>query len=222
MIQVFKFLAVYVVPIFEFTPVLVGILNYKYLNTPLKIIFYFTLLYALMDSLNSVMAVIFHQQSKPYVDTLAVLDFPLISAFYMLVLSKRWKSAIIILLIAYYLLWIIDYWFLEKNNPMNIYPLALQSVLTMLYAIVYMSQQTQANIEEQWSTNPVNWISSGLLIYCASAVILTLFYDLMLKVKLSLTVFTVLWEINTLAIVVQFILIAIGIYKCRHSQIISL
>ncbi|MGN6180030.1 MAG: hypothetical protein ACTHNW_12660 [Mucilaginibacter sp.] len=168
------------------------------------------------------MAIIYHQQSKPYVDTLAVLDFPFISAFFIQVLSKKWKTTIIIFLIVYYLLWIADYWFLEKNNPMNIYPLALQSGLTMLYAIVYISQQTQANIEEQWSTNPINWISSGLLIYCASAVILTLFYNLMLKVNLNVTVFIILWEINTLAIVVQFILIAIGIYKCKHSQTISL
>lgn len=222
MVQVLKFLAVYIIPFFEFTPVLIGVLNYKYLNTPLKLILYFVLLYATMDSLNSVMAVFFHQQSKPYVDILAVLDFPLISAFYMLILNKKWKTTIIILLIAYYLLWIADYWFLEVNNPMNIYPLALQSILTMLYAVIYMSQQTQANIEAQWSANPVNWISSGLLIYCASAVMLTLFYDLMLKANLSLTVFTILWEINTLAAVVQFILISIGIYKCRHPQTISL
>lgn len=222
MVHVLRFLVVYVVPFLEFIPVLVGILNYKYLSAPLKIIFYFALLYATMDSLNSVMAIIFHQQSKPYVDMLAVLDFPFVSAFYMLVLNKKWKTAIIILLVAYYLLWIADYWFLEVNNPMNIYPLALQSILTMLYAIIYMSQQTQTNIEEQWSTNPVNWVSSGLLIYCASAVILTLFYDLMLKMNLSMTVFTILWGINTLAMVVQFILISIGIYKCRQPQIISL
>jgi len=222
MTAVLRFLVVYIIPFLEFIPVVVGILNYKHLSTPFKIIFYFALLYATMDSLNSVMAIIFHQQSKPYVDMLAVLDFPLISAFYMLVLNKKWKRTIIILLTVYYLLWIVDYWFLEVNNPMNIYPLALQSILTMLYAVIYMSQQTQTNIEEQWSANPVNWVSSGLLIYCASAVILTLFYDLMLQMNLSITVFNVLWGINTLAAVVQFILISIGIYKCRQPQTISL
>jgi len=222
MVSAFKFAGVYIIPFFEFIPVLVGILNYKYLNKPLKIIFYFSILYVLMDSLNSVMAVIFHQQSKPYTDTLAILEFPVISAFYMQVLNKKWKTPIIILLAVYYLLWIADYWFIEANSPMNVYPLALESILIMLYAVVYINQQTQTNIEEQWSTNPINWISSGFLIYCASYVLLTLFYNLMLEKHVNLSFFIFLWKINTLAAVIQVILISIGIYKCRQSQTISL
>lgn len=216
MVYILKLIDVYIVPLFKFIPIIVGIRNYKYLTTPLKIIFYFAILSSLMDTLNSVMAVIFHQLSKPYVDTLAILDFALISAFYMLVLNKKWKTTIIILLTLYYLLWIADLWFIEANSPMNIYPLTLESILIMFYAIVYMNQQTQTNIEVQWSVNPVNWINSGFLIFCASLVLLTLFYDLMLKMHLSEKVFVVLWEINTLCSVIQFILISVGIYKCRQ------
>ncbi len=214
--SVLRFAAVYIIPVFEFIPVLIGILGYKHLTTPIKLIFYFAILNLLMDSLNSIMAVFFHQPSKPYVDALAILAFPLISVFYVLVLNKKWKTPIIILLVAYFLLWIADYWFIEANSAMNAYPLALESVLIMLYAIVYMNQQTQTNIEEPWSVNPINWISSGFLIYCASSVLLILFYDLMLKMNLSITVFSVLQEINTLAAVIQVILISVGIYKCRH------
>jgi hypothetical protein len=222
MVAAFKFAGVYIIPFFELIPVLVGILSYKYLNKPLKIIFYFTILYVVMDSLNSVMAVVFHQQSKPYTDTFAILELPFISAFYMQVLGKKWKAPIIILLVVYYLLWIADLWFIEPDSPMNVYPLALQSILIMLYAIAYMNQQTQTNIDEQWSANPVNWISSGFLLYCASCVLLTLFYNQMLEKHIDLTLFIILWEINTLAAVIQVILISIGIYKCRQSQIISL
>lgn len=211
-----RFAAVYIVPIFELIPVLIGILGYKYLTRPVKLVFYFAILNVVMDSLNSIMAVFFHRPSKPYVDTLAILAFPLISVFYMLVLSKKWKVPIIILLGIYYLLWITDYWFIEPDNAMNVYPLALESILIMLYAMVYINQQTQTNIEEQWSANPINWISSGFLIYCASSVLLTLFYDLMLKMNLSITVFSVLQEINTLAAVIQIILISIGIFKCKQ------
>ena len=105
---------------------------------------------------------------------------------------------------------------------MNVYPLAMESILIMIYATVYMNQQTLTNIEEQWSANPFNWISSGLLIYCASYVLLTLFYNLMLEKNVSLTFFIILWEINTLAAVIQSILISIGIYKCKQSQTIFL
>lgn len=216
MVYIFKLIDVYIVPLFKFIPIIVGIINYKYLTKPFKIIFYFAIVSSLMDTLNSVMAIIFHQLSKPYVDLLAVLDFPLISAFYMLVLNKKWKTPIIILLIAYYLLWVADYWFIEANSPMNIYPLTLENVLIMFYAIVYVNQQTQTNIEIRWSANPANWVNSGFLISCASLVLLTLFYDLMLKMHLSEAVFTVLWEINSLCSVIQFILISIGIYKCSR------
>lgn len=222
MVSAFKFADVYIIPFFELIPVLVGILYYKHLSKPLRLIFYFAILYVVMDSLNSVMAIIFHQQSKPYTDTLAILELPLVSAFYMQVLSKRWKTPIIILLVAYYLLWIADYWFIEPGSPMNVYPLAFESMIIMLYATVYMNQQTQTNIEEQWGANPINWISSGFLIYCASYVLLTLFYNLMLEKHVGLTFFIILWEINTLAVVIQSVLISIGIYKWMQSRTISL
>src|ERR1700761_1369107 len=103
MVTALRFAAVYIVPIFELIPVLIGILGYKYLTRPVKLVFYFAILNVVMDSLNSIMAVFFHRPSKPYVDTLAILAFPLISVFYMMVLSKKWKAPIIILLVIYYL-----------------------------------------------------------------------------------------------------------------------
>jgi len=85
----------------------------------------------------------------------------------------------------------------------------------MLYAVIYMNQQTQINVEKRWSENSFNWINSGFFIYVASTLLMYTFYDLMLQMQLN-AIFLVLWIINDVTLGLLYILIAIGFNKCRQ------
>jgi hypothetical protein len=214
MLETYKFIVNYIMPLFILIPVIAGIMKYRYLTLPLKFIFFLMIVYAVINGINSALMVQ-HQQSKLCMDILGLIDFPMLSGFYFFILNRKWRLPIIIVAAVYVIFWFIDLG-LEANSPLNIYPSIFESIFVMLYAIVYMGHQTEANIERGWSENSNNWVNSGLLIYFASAFLLFAFYNVMLRMHVSIVVFIVLWTINNIAIITEFILFAIGFNRCKR------
>jgi hypothetical protein len=214
MVSLFRLLSIYVVPLFILIPIIAGIIRYKRLAIPLKLIFYLMLFYALISTIISVRW-IHHTPSKFYTNINSFVDFPLISAFYILILNRKWKTTVIIIAIVYALFWVADL-FIEANSTNNIYPIIYESIFIMLYAATYMNQQTQTNIEKRWGENSYNWVNSGFFIYIASTLLMFIFYDLMLKIHVNMMAFLVLGLINYVMLALEYILIAIGFNKCRQ------
>jgi hypothetical protein len=214
MVNLFKFVSIYVIPLFILIPIITGIIKYKSLSFPLKLIFFLLPIYEGITVIESVQ-MIHHQQSKIYVDITSFIDFPVLSAFYILILNRKWKIPILIAAVAFALFWIADL-FIEANSAMNSYPVMVENIFVMLYAIIYMNEQTKANIEASWGENSYNWINSGFFIYIASTLLLFAFYPLILKMHLNMTIFMMLFIINDAALLLQYILIAIGFNKCRQ------
>jgi len=213
MIHLFRLLSIYVIPLFVLIPIIAGIIKYKHLTIPLKVIFYLMLFYAVIAGIGSVQLA-HHISSKIVADINGFIDFPVISAFYILILNRKWRIPVIIIAIVYAIFWVADF-FIERNSPQNIYPIIYESIFIMLYAVIYMNQQTQINVEKRWSENSFNWINSGFFIYVASTLLMYIFYDLMLQMQLN-AIFLVLWIINDVTLGLLYILIAIGFNKCRQ------
>jgi hypothetical protein len=215
MVPIFKFLSVYILPLSILIPVIAGIIRYKYLSLPLKVIFYLMIIYAIMNGVNSVLGSQ-HKWNNLSNDVLILMDFPMISVFYSMILSKQWKTPILVIAATYVVFWIADLLFIESIKGIYIYPAIFESIFIMLYAIVYMNQQTAANIDKSWSENSYNWINSGLLIYFASTLLMFTFYNTMLKMNLNVTVWIVLWSINDAALITELVLFAIAFKKCTR------
>jgi len=209
-----RFVTLYVMPVLILIPIITGIIRYKHLTGPLKLIFYLMFVYALMISLGSVL-LFHHKSSLIYTDITAFIDFPVISTFYILILKRKWRMPIIIIAIVYAIFWVADL-FIEANSVVHVYPIIYESIFMMLYAIIYMNQQTQANIEKRWGENSYNWINSGFFIYVASTLLLFTFYNFMLRIHLNPVIFWILFIVNDVTLVLQYILFAIGFNKCKQ------
>jgi len=132
----------------------------------------------------------------------------------MFILNRKWKTPLLIVTIVYVVFWVADLFF-EAKTPTNSYPIIFECIFIMLYAAIYMNQQTQANIETRWGDNSYNWVSSGFFIYVASTLLMFTFYNFLLKMQLSV-IFLLFFIINDITLILEFILIAIGFKKCRQ------
>jgi hypothetical protein len=214
MVNLLRLLSIYVMPLLILIPIIAGIIKYRHLTTALKLIFYLMLFYAIMNGIGAVLLVQ-HKSAMIYTDITAFIDFPVISTFYILILNRKWRTPLLIVAIVYAIFWIGDQ-FIEANNTVNVYPIIYESIFMMLYAIIYMNQQTQTNVEKRWGGNSYNWINSGFFIYVASTLLFFTFYNLILKVHLNPAFFFVLFIINDVTLALQYILFSIGFNKCRQ------
>jgi hypothetical protein len=215
-----------------FLPIALALMNWKYLNSPLKIFFW----YSMIAFINALMLNLFvwvtsahYEWCKPYLehwkieDTnfLAILAYLNIYIFLGLYFSKeiadqKYRRPILILCTFVGIYGLIDYFFITGFRDFGFFNPTMSSVLTIGLSLISFSIIFATDSLVPLQKNPYFWIVIGLLVPHVVGFLIRLTgskiygddYVLYCQVKIVANVF----------VIISQILLALGFFHARYSK----
>lgn len=208
-----------IVPLSVLVPISFAVFKYKQTDRVLSIIFY----YLLLDGLVNLLAVGFAEtgiNNLPLLHVFTILEFLMLSVFYIGVLKEKLIRTIIkVLMVLFPIICILNFTFFQSIFRFNTYTRPLEVLLIMAYSLAYFAQINEAESDRKWSSNPLNYVNTGVLLYFSGALFVYSFSNLTTaytspKYKL-LNLF--IWNIHATLLLCMYLLFSWGFYICRKT-----
>jgi Ca2+/Na+ antiporter len=131
--------------------------------------------------------------------------------------EKKGRRVIYLVNCCIYSLCIVNYFLFKiKSSLIPIRGLQVLYVL-IVYSMLFILKQN--NEEQNWGDNIYNWINAGILLYLASCLFMFIFSNYLLSAGDHIN--KIVWGIHDTILIIEYILFAVGFYKCKTQQIIS-
>jgi hypothetical protein len=197
-------------------PLIVALISYKVLSKPHKIILSFIVFSIVLNSVNLVLAIksihnlfMFHI----YVG----FEFAFVSSYFYTVLKGPITKIIPPLIIAFVVLCLVNFFYIQKATQLSTYTRAVESVMIVSYCIIFINRQSEKETSYTWGSLSLNWINTGILIFYSCSFITFMFTNYFLHAERSVT--RIIWSTYDTFILIENILFAIAFYKCRKQPI---
>lgn len=206
-----------IVPASVLIPISIALIKYKWTDRVLLLIFY----YLLLDGAVNLIAVVlsdYQINNLPLLHIYTILEFLLLSFFYIKILKDPLARNIIkFLMLIFPVLCVINFLFFQSIFRFNTYTRPLEVLLIMAYCLTYFAQANEANDIKAWSSNSIIWINIGILLYFSGALFVYSFSNLTTaytspKYKL---VNLFIWDIHAALLLCMYLLFSWGFYICR-------
>lgn len=214
------FFLTYIVPASVAFPITMYLLNRKTATKPLLVLFIYLLMAAVVDIAASVMASMgIHNLWLLHLYT--VLETVILLFFFLQIIhTRKARSLIWVLLIAFPLASVCNALFLQKPAVFNTYTRSIEAIIIIVISSFYWINNSKENQTVAWTDSSLNWIISGLLLYFASALFLFLFSNyisLLRKAKPSDPVYDIIWVSHGMLVVIMYLFFGIGFKKSKHA-----
>jgi hypothetical protein len=208
-----------IVPVSVLIPIVIAVINYRRIGKLLSIIFY----YLLLDGFINVMAAVFanvHINNLPLLHIFTILEFLLLSFFYIKVLKEPLAHKVIkFLLVLFPLICVLNFIFFQSIYRFNTYTRPLEILIIMGYSLAYFAQTNESDNEKKWSSNALNWVNTGILLYFSGALFIYSFSNLTTAYTspkyYALNLF--IWNIHATLLLGMYLLFSWGFYICNRT-----
>ncbi|MET3978842.1 membrane-associated HD superfamily phosphohydrolase [Mucilaginibacter sp. UYP25] len=214
-VTAFNIYASYIVPPTVLIPIVFALLNFTQLTTPLKIIVWY-LIFSGLFNLLSLVLISMHHTTTWMMHLYGIIEFIAHSLFYSMFFSKEKRKLFTGLIFGFTILCIVNYFFIQNKIEFNTYTRPLGAIIIIVYSLLFILKNQ--NDEESWGDNIYNWINAGILLYFASCLFMFIFSNYLLA---SPDISRLVWAIHDTVLIFEYLLFAVGFYKCRALQTIS-
>ncbi|WP_345214034.1 hypothetical protein [Mucilaginibacter gynuensis] len=142
-----------------------------------------------------------------------IFEFFFLSLFYLQVFGKKWEKIIIPLIVVFALLCIGNFLFVQNKIEFNTYTRPIEVIITMVYGTYFINRQNIVDENISWSSNGLNWINTGILVYYASNLFMFIFFNYLVTGKRHL--FDIVLVVHDTLLITEYVLFAIGFSKCK-------
>jgi hypothetical protein len=207
----------YIVPSSVFFPIILFLLN-KHTATPaLKALFVYLLVAAAVNITATILSTL-HQHNLWLLHLYTVLETVLLLYFFILLAdSKRAKTVLWFLLFAFPLACFFNWLFVQDSNYFNTYTRSVEALIIICASAWYWLSSSSKTLSVAWTSNPLNWIISGLLLYFASALFLFLFSNFLLN-NPNRTVRDFVWVSHGFLVIIMYVMFGIGFIKSKYDR----
>ncbi|PAW95299.1 hypothetical protein CKK33_18045 [Mucilaginibacter sp. MD40] len=206
---IYDIYAIYFVPLCALVPVYYGIKNYKFLIPSLKILLNFIVVSSLINLVNLIM-ISRHMHTVKLIHLYTIVEFFFITLAFSRIFSRRVRPLLYALIALFTIACTFNTFFIQNKIEYNSYTRPVGALIIVLYCMSYIIKT--GTEERKWTEDSFNWINSGLLLYYASGVVMFMFNNYLLKWD---TWALVIWTIIDTILLIEYILFAIGFYKCK-------
>lgn len=145
------------------------------------------------------------------------IEFILYSVFFLnLSMSKRINQIICTVIPLYVIAVIFSSSFVQKINEQNSREVALESIILILYSLLYLRHINKYVVASRAETNPYFWIVMGVLFYFIGTLFLEGFLDLLMKISLGTA--QGYYKIGFVFKYLMCIMFAVGIFLNKNSN----
>jgi hypothetical protein len=203
------------IPSFVLVPIAASCINYKALTKAFKLLCYYFLSSLLVNIITTVLAY-YHVSNLFFFHLFTPVEAVFLLLFFKHVFTAPNITKIIQLLIIVFPTYcLVNFIFLQNSNVFNTYTHPLEAILFIALCVYYFFHKSKhEELEATWTSFPLNWVISGLLLYFSSAFFLYIFSNFLIS-NYSTQVNLYIWNIHGALIILMNLLCAIGFYKCK-------
>jgi hypothetical protein len=208
----------YIAPGAILFPLIIAIVFYKRLDISLKVMMFFLVFIAIMNTIITVLSMK-SINNLFLVHIYTVFEFAFLSWFYKLQLKGLANKIIPVLIGLFTLLCLVNYFFIQKSDQSNTYTRSIEAVIIIGYCILLFSKQSLAESGIPWRKISVNWINVGVLMYYSGCFFTFVFMNYLMKA--SHLINHIVWGAMDTLLLFEYILFAVGFYQCKKQPITS-
>ena len=123
--------------------------------------------------------------------------------------QHRIRRLINVLMIAFPLLCVGNFLFIQSILQYNSYPRPIAAVIIIGFCMMYFYKRLDINLHTGWTRQPINWMVSGLLVYFSSSLLHFAFLNLLYQ-KADRSVYFLFGNIHATLVMVMYLLFAVG------------
>ena len=202
----------YITPAFIVIPVIIGILKYGQFTAPFKVLFWFVVFSAVANAANIIL-IQCHFQTPIMFHLYTPVEFACMSLFYNYLFNKRWQKILIALILVFVLFCVVDILYVQNSTQIDTYPGTVEAIIIIGYSVLYLNQQSNIEHESSWESSGLNWANIAILIYYGCGLFMFIATNYLMKASLNVNL--IVWSVFDTILVVEYLLFAIGFYKCK-------
>jgi hypothetical protein len=155
------------------------------------------------------------KNNLPILHGYTILEFVVIIWLYKIViLEKISEKLFILLLISFIVFSILDSIMIESMYSFNTYCRSIEALIFVLLSMIWFTNRLSKNVSEEFTiNNGVDYIIGGFFIYFSGSIVLFSFSNYINNLTYSLALN--IWSFHTMLLLLMYILITVGLYKCR-------
>ena len=207
----------YIVPLSVLIPVFTALLGYRCLTKSAKIILWFIIGSAIINLIN-IIWIELHGTGQLMFHIYGIFEFILLSWFYSTFFEKRGRNVVLIIAGLFTVACIINLLFIQKQDQFNAYTRSLGALLLIAYTLIVSYRQGNVDSKLSWADDYHNWFTTGILLYYCSSIFMFVFFNYWSNASRALS--QGIWIAHDTVLILEYILFAIGFYKCKVHQTI--
>jgi len=201
-----------IVPLFILVPIAIGMIRYKVLPLNLKIIWYYLLVTAVINTVATIIGRVFHSNNMPLFHLFTLIEGLMLIAFYRHLFKEDKKKWFLYLQIAFAVFCILNALFFQSIYLYSSYTRYVESIVCILFALKYFAQLAQS--DNKPLKIPDFYFSTGVFLYFSGSFILFIFSNFILQ-KLSASTMLIFWTGHSSLVLLMYVLFSIGFIKCK-------
>lgn len=198
-------------------PFVYGLIHFKELDKPLKVLFYFVCYGTFTEVLIRLLIIFANiKNTMPFVHLYGLITYPLLFIFYSYILKNIKRRYFLVLGVLFVVYWGVNSLFIQSIYEFPTLPNSLGDMLIILFAIVYFyNVMLEANIMKL-ADEPLVWINTAILIYFTGNLFYYILFNVILEASREFSKITVAFSCALMALL--YSLMTVGFFKARKRK----
>lgn len=194
----------YFVPAATLIPILAGLIYYKRLNKPLRMLLVYLIASFIINTAGSVLAA-YSINNLPLLHVYTIVEVVTVMLYYLYAFGKgdigKWIKAI---MVVFPVICIINFTFFQSIYTFNTYTRPLAAIIIIVFTSWYLA--VQSNIKNpELVTRSGRMVAAGFMIYYCSSVFQFIFSNIISK-SVSADIKWLIWDIHATFVLIMYLL----------------
>lgn len=202
-----------IVPLFILVPIIIGLIKHHTVPFTFKIIWYYLLVTAVINTAATITGRVFHSNNMPFFHLYTFIEGLMLIWFYQQLFEHDKRKWFVYLQIAFGVFCIINALFIQSIYLYASYTRYAESIICILFALKYFAQLAQ--LDAKPLKIPAFYFNTGIFLYFSGSFILFIFSNLILQ-KLPASTMLIFWTGHSILVLLMYVLFSIGFIKCKR------
>ncbi|MFB9845023.1 hypothetical protein [Mucilaginibacter ginsenosidivorans] len=205
------------VPATVIIPLATGLIQKSYKNRKLEIIYWYLLFGGVMDVLERLLG-IRDINNLPLLHLYTMAELLLLGRFFQIIFDNSSIRRLIgVVMIGFLVFAIVDLSFIQSIYRFNSYPRSVAALIISGFCLLYFFKRGDSDDSKSWVKYPLNWITTGLLLYFGSSFFFFAFLDVLYE-KASLKVNLFFGTVHATLVMVMYLLFTVGFLYAKNQR----
>lgn len=165
---------------------------------------------------------IHHVNNLPLLHFYTIVEYLFIVRYFQLILNNSANSILIaILLIAFPILSILDFIFIQDIHQYNSYPRPIAAIIVIALCVYYFFRYSENEIKGPWLSVSSNWIAVGLMIYFSSSLFYFAFLNIISQKANQghhyMNLYFIFGGIHATLVLLMYLMVAAGFLQVKNE-----